>query len=282
MNSHLSSVKIAHSLAERGKRFNAGIVKRFKDYFPEKELAINAKSHIFEKEHMRLIECAAQTLSWLQPRIDDDRTEAIKLVKFYRKSIIEARYNTDPNECTSIINKKREKIINEKITNLPTRLPSSKESDTPLKPSKTLGIIAGLQTWSKFEFRQPNKNVNVSLRILQKDVLSVNNNRVNWTAIAPIKLYALDRPNLGYSWPEGPDPDTNKDCYLPIGRRVSASIKVLFGIDIGESEREHKTAQQLQVRLKELANYENGNFSLLDINSGLQTFKSIDELMEKE
>ena len=67
MNSHLSSVKIAHSLAERGKRFNAGIVKRFKDYFPEKELSINAKSHIFEKEHMRLIECAAQTLSWLQP-----------------------------------------------------------------------------------------------------------------------------------------------------------------------------------------------------------------------
>ena len=106
MNSHLSSVDIAHSLAKRGKRFNAGIVKRFKDYFPEKELSINAKSHIFEKEHMRLIECAAQTLSWLQPRIDDNRTEAIKLVKFYRKSIIEARYNTDSNERASIINER--------------------------------------------------------------------------------------------------------------------------------------------------------------------------------
>ena len=263
----MSVVDLAQSLANRGKEFNEGILERFRDYFPEKELAENARKHGMEKEHLRLIECVAQTLSWLQPRVDSDVNEAIKLVKFYRRTIIEARDESDPGVW-----------IRERVGALRTRADGATESEYPVKPSKTEGIIAGLRTWARAEFPQVEGGIPVSLRILQEKVLT-RSSRVNWTAIAPMKLYALDRPELGRSWPERPDPDTGmKECYLPIGRRVSASIRALFGIDFGESEKDHRNAQQLQIRLKEWANDGEEEFSLLDINSGLQAFKSINEI----
>ena len=67
-------VVISLELAQKGREFNAGILKRFRDYFPENA---GASAH---SEHTRLIKCAAQTFSWLQPRVDDDVAEAMKLV----------------------------------------------------------------------------------------------------------------------------------------------------------------------------------------------------------
>ena len=267
MTMRMSVVDLAQSLANRGKEFNEGILKRFRDYFPERELAGNAGKHGMEKEHLRLIECVAQTLSWLQPSIDCDVKEATKLVRFYRRTIIEARGESDLGVW-----------IRERVGALRTRADGATESEDPLKPSKTEGIIAGLQTWAGAEFPQVEGGIPVSLRVLQEKVLN-RSSRVNWTAIAPMKLYALDRPGLDRSWPERPDPDSGmKECYLPIGRRVSTSIRALFGIDFGESEKDHRNAQQLQIRLKEWANDGEEEFSLLDINSGLQAFKSINEI----
>ena len=153
-----------------------------------------------------------------------------------------------------------------------------------MKPVRTEGVIAGLQTWAKVKLPDVQTSGLMCLRDVQKNVLEASN-RISWTTVAPMKLYALDRPQLLRDWPERPDPDKKqRECYMPIGRRVSASIQQLFGIKLGESEKDHQTAQQLQVRMKEWANQgmhlddkDTERFTLPDINSGLQAMRSINE-----
>ena len=273
----ISFVDLAVGLAKNGREFNSGILNRFRGYFPE---VTDPSLEPVLREHDRVIQCAAQTLSWLQPNIDDDEEEAQKLVRFYYDLMKEI-----PKGEKSIVIGCR--TIRNRINGLRTRSQNSRKSVNPMKPARTEGIIRGLQTWAYVNLPVTLQDHVIDLRRLRKKV-SLANSRVNWTALAPMKLYALDRPILAARWPEGPDPDpsTARWCYLPIGRRVSASIKRLFGIDFGESENDHRNALQLQVHIKQWANQSLSRetdslstpFSLLDINSGLQAFRSIDEM----
>ena len=83
LGEHIAPAAI--SLAEAGRDFNQGILERFRRYFPEGGDAVEDR---LVPEHNRFYQCVAQTLSWLQPGIDDDESEAQLLVRFYHRILL--------------------------------------------------------------------------------------------------------------------------------------------------------------------------------------------------
>ena len=254
----------AMALAEAGRDFNQGILERFRRYFPERE---SAGEDWIAPEHNRFYQCVAQTLSWLQPGIDDDESEAQLLVRFYHRILLNActKRNRDESESRTDMNDILKSDVESEIDRLKTRA-SEKASDEPWKPSRTRGVIVGLQTWVSTLLPGPPEGSPMSLIGLQDRVLSVG--RVRWTSLAPLKLYALDRPELSINWPD--------DCYPPMGNRVTKGLASLFGLQLGETEIDYKHSLQMHIRLRNLAQRYSGSVrvSLMDINSGLQVLGS--------
>jgi hypothetical protein len=106
----------------------------------------------------------------------------------------------------------------------------------------------------------------MSLKVLQDQVLDVA--RVRWTSLAPLKLYALDRPELSVNWPD--------DCYPPMGNRVTKALESLYGLQLGETHNDYEHSLQMHIRLRNLAQTQSTSVrvSIVDINSGLQVLGS--------
>ena len=263
LGEHIAPAAIA--LAEAGRDFNQGILERFRRYFPEGGDAVEDR---LVPEHNRFYQCVAQTLSWLQPGIDDDEHEAQLLVNFYHQILLNAwtKRNRDEGESRTDMNEILRSDVESEIVRLKTR-PSEKAPDEPWKPSRTRGIVAGLQTWVTTSLPGPPEGSPMSLKALQEQVLDVARIRW-WTSLAPLKLYALDRPNLSINWPD--------ECYPPMGNRVSKGLASLFGLQLGETEIDYKHSLQMHIRLRNLAQRQSGSVrvSIMDINSGLQVLGS--------
>ena len=254
----------AMALAEAGRDFNQGILERFRRYFPEGGDAVEDR---LVPEHNRFYQCVAQTLSWLQPGIDDDEHEAQRLVKFYHQILLNAwtKSNRDEGESQTDMNETLRSDVESEIVRLKTR-PSEKAPDEPWKPSRTRGIIAGLQTWVTTSLPAAPEGSPMSLKVLQDQVLDVA--RVRWTSLAPLKLYALDRPELSVNWPD--------DCYPPMGNRVTKALESLYGLQLGETHNDYEHSLQMHIRLRNLAQTQSTSVrvSIVDINSGLQVLGS--------
>ena len=147
LGEHIAPAAI--SLAEAGRDFNQGILERFRRYFPERE---SAGEDWIAPEHNRFYQCVAQTLSWLQPGIDDDEHEAQLLVNFYHQILLNAwtKRNRDEDESqgemSEILRETLRSDVESEIVRLKTR-PLEKAPDEPWKPSRTRGVVVGLQTW---------------------------------------------------------------------------------------------------------------------------------------
>lgn len=254
----------AIALAEVGRDFNQGILERFRRYFPEGR---NTGEGRLPSEHNRFYQCVAQTLSWLQPGIDDNEHEAQLLVKFYHQMLVNAwtKRNRDENESQADMNEILRSDVESKIVRLKTQ-PLEKSSDEPWKPSRTRGVIVGLQTWVNTLLPSFPEDRQMSLLGIQKEVLLLG--RIRWTSLAPLKLYALDRPELSNNWPD--------DCYPPMGKRVSTGLASLFGLQLGETQNDYDHSLQMHIRLRNLAQRKSGSVrvSIMDINSGLQVLGS--------
>ena len=254
----------AKALAEVGRDFNQGILERFRRYFPE---GVDVPEERIDPEHNRFYQCVAQTLSWLQPGIDDDESEARLLVKYYHQILLEARLkkNRSQRKSQAELDGILRSDVEANIGQLKTR-PSEKASDEPWKPSRTRGIIAGLQTWVTTSLPAAPEGSPMSLKVLQDQVLDVA--RVRWTSLAPLKLYALDRPELSVNWPD--------DCYPPMGNRVTKALESLYGLQLGETHNDYEHSLQMHIRLRNLAQTQSTSVrvSIVDINSGLQVLGS--------
>ena len=262
LGEHIAPAAIA--LAEAGRDFNQGILERFRRYFPE---GGDSAEDRLAPEHHRIYQCVAQTLSWLQPGIDDDEHEARRLVKFYHQILLNAwtKSNRDEGESQTDMNETLRSDVESEIIRLKRR-PLEKAPDEPWKPSRTRGVVVGLQTWVSILLPTPPKSGPMSLDDLQQRVRSVG--RLRWTSLAPLKLYALDRPDLSINWPD--------ECYPPMGNRVSKGLASLFGLQLGETEIDYGHSLQMHIRLRNLAQRQSGSVrvSIMDINSGLQVMGS--------
>ena len=254
----------AKALAESGRDFNQGILERFRRYFPE---GVDVPEEGIDPEHNRFYQCVAQTLSWLQPGIDDDESEARLLVKYYHQILLEARLkkNRSQRKSQAELDGILRSDVEANIGQLKTR-PSEKASDEPWKPSRTRGVIVGLQTWVSTLLPSLPKGGPMDLDDLQQRVRSVG--RLRWTSLAPLKLYALDRTDLSINWPD--------ECYPPMGNRVSKGLASLFGLQLGETEIDYGHSLQMHIRLRNLAQRHSGSVrvSIVDVNSGLQVLGS--------
>ena len=266
LGDHIAPAALA--LAEAGRDFNQGILERFRRYFPE---GGNAAEERLVPEHNRFYQCVAQTLSWLQPGIDDDQHEARMLVKFYHQILLNAwtKRNRDEGESQGEMSEILRSDVESEIVRLKTR-PLEKAPDEPWKPSRTRGVVVGLQTWVSILLPSPPKGGPMNLDDLQQRVRSPGKRpgRLRWTSLAPLKLYALDRPDLSINWPD--------ECYPPMGNRVSKGLASLFGLQLGETEIDYGHSLRMHIRLRNLAQRHSGpvRVSILDINSGLQVLGS--------
>ena len=262
LGDHIAPAAIA--LAEMGRDFNQGILERFRRYFPE---GGDSAEDRLAPEHYRIYQCVAQTLSWLQPGIDDDEHEAQLLVNFYHQILLNAwtKRNRDEGESQTDMNETLRSDVESEIVRLKTR-PSGKAPDEPWKPSRTRGVVVGLQTWVSTLLPSLPKGGPMDLDDLQQRVRSVG--RLRWTSLAPLKLYALDRTDLSINWPD--------ECYPPMGNRVSKGLASLFGLQLGETEIDYGHCLRMHIRLRNLAQRHSGSVrvSILDINSGLQVLGS--------
>ena len=269
--------ELASKLGQNGREFNSRTLEQFKNWYPESSIK---EWFGLERGQLRLLQCAAHALGWLQPDVHGDEEGVKALVRFYYSLMLLVREERAKKKISDLmLDAFVIDEISKRINRLKPRSERSRRSKNPPKPARTQGIIAGLITWTKLDPPEVDRSGSMSLREIQARLFETNK-RVGWTMVAPVKLYALDRPGLSQEWPERPDPGTGeKECYLPIGQSVSRAIRHIFGIHFGESEKDHKNAQQLQVRIKEWANERlsenSARYSVLDINSGLQAFKSV-------
>jgi len=231
-------------LASRGREANVELLRGFHDLFPER---------VGLDEHTRVVECVAYTLTRLQPNMASDPKETRKLAYFYNELIQDGRRMKKADVGT---------YVERQINRLRSKQAVVRKSKRPLKPSKTQGVIRGLQVWAEIDLPDVNGAGLITLTDLQRNIRKEM--RVMWVTQAPMKLYALDREVEG-TW--------SKECCLPLSRSVAATIRDLVGPDFGSSETDHKYAQEIQMKMTEAANkntLHDPEFSILDINSGLE------------
>lgn len=221
--------EMASMLAEEGCLFNKHLVNQFDGW---KSISLESMGHLTDipEEHLVFYKAVAQTLGWIQ------QDEATNLPVIYLRILLEARHG----EISGSKVKERLEEMLEK---------AHKERQVK-KPRSLFGVVAGLRTWS--EVKLPDTEV-IDLGMVQRRALNVGG-RARWTALAPLKMYALHK---------GLSTATPKEIYPPMGSAVSRGIKQLFGFPLGESEGDYELSMELHLKLADLA-----NTSIWDINSG--------------
>jgi len=125
------------------------------------------------------------------------------------------------------------------------------------RPRRLLAVIAGLETWSKIQLPAVGPRGVLDLEEVQRLALSACG-RARWTALAPLKMYAIYKSSEGVLLP------TPREIFPPMGSAVSRGVARLFGFALGESDNDYTISRDLHLKLADLA-----QTTIYNINSGL-------------
>ena len=235
--------EVASILSQEGREFNKHLVEQFEGSGRE-DIGEIGDTTAIPNEHLLFYKAVAQTLGWLQQipvlkegdRNDQmDRLSPVPVI--YLRVLLEARSGLT-------------KGVGQRLQEL---LEQAQEEAKVKRPRRLLAVVAGLETWARVEL--PDVGTTGALDLEETQCLALNaGGRARWTALAPLKMYALYK---------GPDLITPRAILPPMGSAVSRGIERLFGFALGESESDYRLSRGLQLKLADLA-----HASIWDINSG--------------
>jgi hypothetical protein len=235
--------EVASVLSDEGGEFNRHLVEQFKGW-ERVDIEGMGDTTAIPDEHILFYKAVAQTLGWLQqipiPQEGDrnnlmDRLSPVPII--YLRVLLEARSG----------------LVKDAGQRLEELLEQGQREAKMRRPRRLLAVIAGLETWTRVEL--PDVGTTGALDIEEVQRLALNaGGRAHWTALAPLKMYALYK---------GPDLLTPRAIFLPGGSAVSRGIERLFGFVLGESESDYRLSRGLHRKLADLA-----HTSVWDINSG--------------
>lgn len=239
-----SMATVAYVLSREGKEYNRLLMEQFQRWERVDVEKIGGAAAM-PPEHLLFYKAVAQTLGWLQQipitkeRKENDLTYRLSPVPvIYLQVLLEAR-----SGVTQEVAKRLEKLLGE-----------AHEATRGKSPRRLLAVVAGLQTWAAVELPEVGRAGALDLEETQRVALNACG-RARWTALAPLKMYALCK---------GPDFGTPRAILPPVGSAVSRGIERLFGFALGESESDYRLSRGLHLKLADLA-----HTSIWDINSGL-------------
>lgn len=239
--------EIASILKDEGMGFNQHLIRQFQVWDRVKiEDLPNVTT--LPPEHLLFLKAVAQILSWLQqlPISSEDgkegETENSATVPItYLRVLLEAKAGQIKN-----IAERLEQLIEQGQGGAGIR-----------RPRRLLAVIAGLETWSKVELPDVAPNGVLDLEAVQRLALRYGG-RARWTALAPLKMYAIYKLSNGVNLP------ISREIFPPMGRAVSKGIERLFGFALGESDNDYTISRGLHLKLADLA-----QTTIWEINSGL-------------
>ena len=233
----------ASIITKEGKLHNQHLVEQFRQW-ESVNLERFGKLARIPKEHLLFYESIAQTLGWMQqsPIEKNEDVEAEQkipsLLLSYLQVLLEARSGQIQD-----VGQRLEEIIRE-----------TQRSEVDIKrPRRLLGVVAGLETWAQVALPEVVGKGALNMEELQRSSIEFGG-RARWTALAPLKMYALYK-KMGASTPRSINP--------PTGRAVSRGIERLLGFTLGESDNDYNISRGLHLKLADLA-----KASIWDINSG--------------
>jgi hypothetical protein len=235
---------VAYVLSHEGKEFNGYLVEQFQKW-ERVDMGKMADTTAMPPEHLLFYEAVAQTLGWLQQipiakeRKENNVTYGLSRVPaIYLQVLLEAR-----SGATEGVAKRLEELLEK-----------AHQANKGKGPRRLLAVVAGLQTWAVVELPEVGRAGTIDLEETQRLALNACG-RARWTALAPLKMYALGK---------GADFRTPRAILPPVGSAVSRGIERLFGFALGESESDYRLSRGLHLKLADLA-----HSSIWDINSGL-------------
>ena len=239
-----SMATVAYVLSREGKEYNRLLMEQFQRW-ERVDVEKIAATAAMPPEHLLFYKAVAQTLGWLQQipiakeRKENDLTYRLSPVPvIYLQVLLEAR-----GGVTQGVARRLEKLLGE-----------AHEATRGKGPRRLLAVVAGLQTWAAVELPEVGRGGALDLEETQRVALNACG-RARWTALAPLKMYALC---------QGADFGTPRAILPPMGSAVSRGIERLFGFALGESESDYRLSRGLHLKLADLA-----HTSIWDINSGL-------------
>lgn len=241
-----SITEIASILRDEGMDFNQHLLRQFRGW-DRVELEGPPDMVALPAEHLLFYKAVAQALQWLQqlpvPASAEDVDEsgnpgAVPVI--YLRLLLEARAG----------------LIKDIAQRLHQLLQQGQGETEMRKPRRLLAVIAGLETWARVRLPEVTAAVGLNLEEVQRLALSACG-RARWTALAPLKMYALAKLSEGVQLP------TLREMYPPMGSAVSRGIERLFGFALGESEKDYSISRGLHLKLADLA-----QTTIWDINSG--------------
>jgi hypothetical protein len=239
--------EVASILGDEGRDFNQHLARQFKGWDRVKVKKLPDMTAMLP-EHLLFFKAIAQTLNWLQqltvPNKDERDEEARSpgaVPIIYLRVLLEAR--------AGLIKSTGERL--EQLLEQGQREPGMR------RPRRLLAVVAGLQTWSRVELPDISSSHDIlDLEEVQRLALSACG-RARWTALAPLKMYAI------YKLSEGVHLPTLREIFPPMGSAVSRGIERLFGFTLGESENDYTISRGLHLKLADVA-----HTTIWDINSG--------------
>ena len=235
--------EVASIISDEGREFNQHLVEQFKGWSGVDVVEL-ADATAIPQEHIVFYQAVAQTLGWLQqiPAPGEggggnpgDRLSPMPVI--FLKVLLEARNG----------------LIKEAGQRLEELLVQEQKEAKIKRPRRLLAVIAGLETWARVELPGVGTKGTLDLKEVQRLALNAGG-RARWTALAPLKMYAL------YKEPDLPTP---RAIFPPVGSAVSRGIEHLFGFTLGESEGDYRRSRELHLKLADLA-----HTSVWDVNSG--------------
>ncbi len=238
--------EVASILRDEGRDFNQHLVRQFRGWDRVKMEDLPDMTAL-PPEYLLFFKAIAQALNWLQQlpiANEGERGEeagspgAVPIT--YLRVLLEAKAG----------------LIKNTAERLEQLLEQGQREAGIRRPRRLLAVIAGLKTWSRVELPDVRSHDVLDLEEVQRLALSACG-RARWTALAPLKMYAIHKLSKGVNLP------TRREMFPPMGSAVSRGIKRLFGFTLGESENDYTISRGLHLKLADLA-----HTTIWDINSG--------------
>jgi len=236
--------EVASTLSHKGRLFNQHLVEQFEEW-NRVDMQKIVGVRVIPDEHLLFYKAVAETLSWLQqipPPKEGNRNDLMDRLSpvpvIYLQVLLEARGGLSKRASQRL-----EELLEQR----------QKEANVK-RPRRLLAVLAGLETWARVELPDVSASEALDLEEVQRLALNAAG-RAKWTALAPLKMYALYK---------GPDLATPRTIFPPMGSAVSRGIERLFGFSLGESGNDYMVSRGLHLKLADLA-----HASIWDINSGL-------------
>jgi hypothetical protein len=238
--------EIASILRNEGMDFNQHLIRQFTGWNRVRmEELSNAST--FPPEHLLFLKAIAQILTWLQQLPVSDQGE---------KEGETGGSGTVPIAYLRLLLEAKAEQVHNIAARLEQLLQEGQRETRVRKPRRFLAVLAGLETWSRVELPDVGPSRVLNLEEVQRLALSACG-RARWTALAPLKMYAI------YKLSEGVYLPTPREIFPPMGSAVSRGIERLFGFALGESENDYSISRALHWKLADLA-----QTTIWDINSG--------------